>query len=114
MDRHILDGSSETVLPQLVPETALAHTEQPSRPRLHLLGLLKGAENHLPLDLIEGLFEPNARSLLALRLRGRLEVEERGPDGVALAQHDGTLNYVLKLANVAGPRIVLKQAQRPR
>ena len=49
--------SREAVLAQLVPETSLTDAEQPSRPRFHLLRLSQRAQDHVPLEMIEGLVQ---------------------------------------------------------
>src|SRR5262245_31407105 len=104
-------ASGQSVLAQLVPEAALADAEEPGGPCLHLSGLVEGAEDHLALEAIHRLVEPD-RARLGLRYAGLAEVEQPGADRSTAAQHDGALDDVLELAHVPRPGIALQETQR--
>src|SRR5262249_25865287 len=72
-------ASGQSVLAQLVPEAALADAEEPSRPRLHLSRLVEGAQNHLSLEAIHRLVEPDGAGLGLWRAR-LAEIEQPAAD----------------------------------
>src|SRR4029453_16814729 len=105
-------ASRQAVLPELVPEAALTDAEEPGGARLHLPRFIERAQDHLPFEAIHRLVEPD-RARLGLRRPGLPEIEKARPDGSTAAQHDGSFDDVLELADVPGPGVALEEPQGP-
>src|SRR6185369_7786118 len=105
-------NSGEPVLAELVPQASLADAEQPRRPRLHLLGVLEGFQDHVALETIEGVVQAQARWLVLGRRARNLQVEQPHANRVGAAEDHRPLDDVFELPPVAGPGILLQRPER--
>src|SRR5215813_2688618 len=94
--------------PCLVMERLRRGAEDDRGPRLVIVHGLEGAQDELPLTLLERGAEGQEHgiSLLSPLGRGDAQREEDGSDELLVAAHHRPLDDVAELANVAGPCVV--------
>src|SRR5262249_51519995 len=115
MGPDLRDGSrpsGQSVLPELVPEAALADAELLGRSALDVVRLCERTQDDLAFDPVQSLVEADARWLVRRGHPGSLQIEMTGPEAVASTQDHRALDHVLELADVPRPGIVLEQSER--